>query len=138
MQHAGISKSLHVLTIMLDMHALSKRFGASRTKTRRVTISNICKTTRVHNARFDWVILSAQIAHSYNYITYLFAHRWQWMVQYCLAMCGCSTMVSIQVFQTWDGSSILPTRTKLNSRLYVGSLVYGVPLLPGCFDICTN
>ena len=28
-------------------------------------------------------------------------------------LCGCSTTVSIQVFQTWDESSILSTRTKV-------------------------
>ena len=45
-------------------------------------------------------------------------------------LCGYSTVVSIQVFQTWDESSILSTRTKKTTLIRVdfcwviGLLVY--------------
>ena len=53
----------------------------------------------------------------------------------------CSTAVSIQVFQTWDESSILSTRTRTKKKEYSYSLFFGhlyekdhvVGLLaPGC------
>ena len=38
--------------------------------------------------------------------------------------CGCSTAVSIQVFQTWDRSSILRTRTKAKIQACPGFLLW--------------
>ena len=40
--------------------------------------------------------------------------------------CGYSTTVSIQVFQTWDGGSIPPTRTREARRAFL--LFYGITI----------
>ena len=37
----------------------------------------------------------------------------------------CSTVVSIQVFQTWDESSILSTRTRTKKKEHLCSLFFG-------------